>query len=156
MIGIPTLSALPWLQQPLARLVGKTRDALLNHESLPSIWKPALSIHTIDLSRGIWPTIARFWYLRTQVQSTWLCHQNPSVTICYLILQGLHYFMDLVQLQLAIYVRYVLKIHSNFESGPKTIQFNIHSKIKSEIFIQYLVKNIQLKNWTKYSKLCDF
>ena len=32
--------------------------------------------------------------------------------------------------------RYLLKIHSNVESGPKTIQFNIYSKFKSEIFIQ--------------------
>ena len=28
--------------------------------------------------------------------------------------------------------RYVLKIHSNVESGQKIIQFNIHSKFKSE------------------------
>ena len=44
--------------------------------------------------------------------------------------------------------RYVLKIHSNVESGPKTIQFNIHSKFKSEIFIQ---TNNLIIHSTKYS-----
>ena len=38
--------------------------------------------------------------------------------------------------------RYVLKIHSNVESGPKTIQFNIHSKFKAEIFIQQNIHSI--------------
>ena len=33
-------------------------------------------------------------------------------------------------------VRYVLIIQSNVESGPKMIQFNIQSKMNSEIFIQ--------------------
>ena len=45
-------------------------------------------------------------------------------------------------------VWYVLKIHLNVELGPQMIQFNIHSKSKSEIFIQ--TKNLIIYS-TKYS-----
>ena len=59
-------------------------------------------------------------------------------------------------------VQYVLIIHSNVESGQKMIQFNIHSKLNlkysiNRMFVQYLGKNILLKNIEKNeSKLCEF